>query len=39
MSENNYPLCENYRFTSKQREVRVAMMGLSNINHAHIKFL
>lgn len=39
MNENNYPLCENYGFTSKQREVRVAMMGLSNINHAHIKFL
>lgn len=39
MNNVSYPLCDNYGFTSKQREVRVAMMGLSNVNHSQVKYL
>jgi len=39
MNNIRYPLCEMYGFTSKQREVRIAMMGLSNVNYSQVKYL
>ena len=39
MTDKVYPLCEMLGFTSKKRDIRIAMMGLSKENHTQINFL